>query len=43
LQRNVALRLGLRIGTNHSGFLGGFWELNDAEPLNFHCVPNQVR
>ena len=43
LQRNVALRLGLRIGTNHSGFLGGFWELNDAEPVNFHCVPNQVR
>ena len=42
LQRNVALRLGLRIGTNHLGFLSGFWKLNDAESVNFHCVPNQV-
>jgi hypothetical protein len=33
---------GLRIGTNQSGFLGGFLYLSDAESVNFHCVPNQV-
>ena len=34
--------LGLKIGTKQSGFLGGFLELNDAESISFHCVPNQV-
>ena len=37
-----AFRLGLRFGTNHSRLLRGFWKLNDAESVNFHCVPNQV-
>ena len=34
--------LGLSFGTNQAGFLGGFLKLNDAESMNFHCVPNQV-
>src|SRR5260370_37113194 len=33
--------LGLRIGTNQSGFLGGFLKLSDAESGKFHFVPNQ--
>ena len=35
-------RLGLRIGTNQSGFLSGFLKLSAAESVNFHRVPNQV-
>ena len=35
-------RLGLKIGTNQSRFLGGFLKLSDAESVNFHRVPNQV-
>ena len=31
-----------RIGTNQPRFFSGFFELNDAESMNFHCVPNQV-
>ena len=41
-ERVAPIRLGLRIGTNQSGFLGGFLYLSDAESMNFHCVPNQV-
>jgi hypothetical protein len=38
----VGKNLGLKIGTNGRGFLGGFLQLSDAESMNFHCVPNQV-
>ena len=39
---SIADCLGLSFGTNQRGFLGGFLNLNDAESINFHCVPNQV-
>src|SRR6516162_11503 len=42
-RKRLTFSVGLRFGTNHSGVLGGFWKLNDAESANFHCVPNQVQ
>src|SRR6266576_1277010 len=39
---SIADCLGLSFGTNQSGVWSGFLELNDAEAVNFHCVPNQV-